>query len=77
MAEEILAPLAGKIIQMDLEVGKAVEEDDEIMVIEAMKMETPIFVPCDGVVREVRVKEGDEVAENDVLAVIDEKHIEG
>ena len=56
MAEEILAPLAGKIIQMDLEVGKAVEEDDEIMVIEAMKMETPVFAPCSGTIKEIKVK---------------------
>jgi biotin carboxyl carrier protein len=36
-------------------------------------METPVFAPCDGVVKEVSVKEGDEVSENAVLAVIDEK----
>ena len=53
MAEEILAPLAGKVIRMDLEVGKAVEEDEEILMIEAMKMETPVFAPCSGTVREL------------------------
>jgi acetyl-CoA carboxylase biotin carboxyl carrier protein len=72
MAEEILAPLAGKIVQLNLEVGAKVEEDDEAMVIEAMKMETPVFVPCDGTVKELKVKEGDEVEEDDVLAIIDE-----
>jgi acetyl-CoA carboxylase biotin carboxyl carrier protein len=72
MAEEILAPLAGKIIQLDLEVGKHVEEDEEVLVIEAMKMETPVFAPCSGTVAEIQVQEGDEVEEDDVLAVIDE-----
>jgi biotin carboxyl carrier protein len=71
MAEEILAPLAGKIIQMDLEVGKAVEEDDEIMVIEAMKMETPVFAPCSGTIKEIKVKKGDDVEEDDILAIIE------
>lgn len=71
MAEEIVAPLAGKIVKMNLEVGQTVEEDDEALVIEAMKMETPIFVPCDGTVKEIRVKEGDQVEEDDVLAVIE------
>lgn len=71
MAEEILAPLAGKIVKINLEVGARVEEDDEALVIEAMKMETPIFVPCDGTVKEIRVKEGDDVEEDDVLAVIE------
>lgn len=71
MAEEILAPLAGKVVAVNIAVGDAVEEDEEAMVIEAMKMETPIFVPCNGTVKEIRVKEGAEVEEDDVLAVIE------
>jgi biotin carboxyl carrier protein len=72
MTEEVLAPLAGKIIQMDLEVGQAIEEDDEILVIEAMKMETPVFAPCSGTIKEINVSEGDDVEEDDLLAIIDE-----
>jgi len=72
MAEKILAPLAGSIIQLNLEVGASVEEDEEIIVIEAMKMETPVFCPCDGTVKEIKVKEGDQVEEDDVLAIIDD-----
>lgn len=71
MAENIEAPLAGKIIEMNLTVGQSVEEDEEILVIEAMKMETPVFAPCTGTVKEIKVKEGDEVEEDQVLAVID------
>ena len=70
MAEEILAPLAGKIIEINIEAGAAVEEDDEAMIIEAMKMETPIYVPANGTVEKINVKVGDEVEEDDVLAVI-------
>ncbi len=76
MTQKILAPLDGKVFQVVIKPGDTVEEDEEILVIEAMKMETPIFVPFDGVVKEVRVKEGDDVMENDILAVIDQKHIE-
>jgi acetyl-CoA carboxylase biotin carboxyl carrier protein len=76
MTREILAPLDGKVFQLKVKPGDTLEEDEEIMVIEAMKMETPIFAPCDGTIREVKVKEEDQVAENDVLAIIDEKHIE-
>jgi acetyl-CoA carboxylase biotin carboxyl carrier protein len=76
MTQEIVAPLDGKVFQLKIKAGDRVEEDEEILVIEAMKMETPVFVPCDGTVREIRVKEGDEVAENDVLAIIDEELIE-
>lgn len=70
MAEDILAPLAGKVVKINLEAGAAVEEDEEALIIEAMKMETPVYVPCDGTVTEIKVKVGDEVEEDDVLAVI-------
>ncbi len=71
MSQEILAPLAGKIIQLNITVGSAVEEDEEILVIEAMKMETPVFAPVGGTVRTISVNTGDEVEEEQVLAVID------
>ncbi len=71
MSEKILAPLAGKIIQLNIEVGAAVEEDQEILVIEAMKMETPVFAPVTGTVSAIGVSTGDEVEEDQVLAVID------
>ncbi len=76
MTQKILAPLDGKVFQVMVKSGDTVEEDEEILVIEAMKMETPIFAPCDGTVKEVGVKEGDDVLENDILAVIDPRHIE-
>lgn len=72
MTEEILAPLAGKIIQMNLKVGQTVDEDEEILVIEAMKMETPVFAPIGGTIKEINVGEGDEVEEDQVIAIIDE-----
>ena len=72
MAQEITAPLAGKVLQMDLEVGAKIEEDEEALIIEAMKMETPIYAPCNGTVKEIKVKEGDTVEEDDVLVIIEE-----
>ena len=41
------------------------------MVIEAMKMETPIFAPCSGTISKIVVKEGDAVEEDDLLAIIE------
>jgi biotin carboxyl carrier protein len=72
MTQEITAPLAGKVLQMDLEVGAKIEEDEEALVIEAMKMETPIYSPCNGTVKEIKVKEGDTVEEDDVLVIVEE-----
>ncbi len=71
MAQEVLAALAGDIWKISVEVGDTVEEDDEVFVVEALKMEIPVYAPCDGTVSEIRVKKGDSVEEDDVLAIID------
>ena len=71
MAEEVLAPLAGNIWEIIVEVGDTVEEDDDLLVIEALKMENLIYAPCDGKVSEIKVKKGDQVEEDAVLILID------
>ncbi len=71
MAEEIRAPLAGKIVQINISVGDQVQDEDEVLVMEAMKMETPVFSPCDGTIKEINIKEGDAVEEDQLLAVIE------
>jgi len=71
MAEEVRAPLAGSIWAVLVEVGSKVEEDDELVVIEALKMENPVYSPCAGTVKEVKVKKGDKVEDNDVIVVIE------
>jgi biotin carboxyl carrier protein len=70
LEHEITAPLAGEVLKVFLEVGALVEEDDDALTIEALKMETAIYAPCTGTVKEVRVKPGDKVEEDDVLAVL-------
>jgi biotin carboxyl carrier protein len=71
MAEEVKAPLAGNIWMVNVSVGDTVEEDQELVIIEALKMENPVYAPCSGKIAEVRVRKGDQVDEDDVLAVID------
>jgi len=71
MAEEIRAPLAGNIWSVLVEVGARVEEEDELLVIEAMKMENLVYSPCAGTIKEVRVKKGDKVEDDDVMIVIE------
>ena len=70
MEEEVLAPLAGKVLSVAVEIGTTVEEDDEVLVLEAMKMETVVYAPCDGEVVAVAVQVGDQVEEDDPLATI-------
>ena len=71
MAEEVRAPLAGNIFNVLVEPGAKVEEDDELLVIEALKMENPVYSPCAGTVKEIKVKKGDKVEDDDVLLVIE------
>lgn len=71
MAEEIRAPLAGKIVNVLVEPGASVQQDDELVVIEALKMENMVYAPCAGTVREVKVKKGDKVEEDALLLVIE------
>jgi acetyl-CoA carboxylase biotin carboxyl carrier protein len=68
---ELISPIAGNVWKINISVGQKVEVDDEAIILEALKMETPIFIDDSGTVSEIRVKEGDAVNEGDVLAVID------
>jgi biotin carboxyl carrier protein len=68
---EILAPMAGKIIEIKVNVGDSVHEDDEVAVIEAMKMEMPIMAYSDGKVKEIKVAKGDSVEADQVLMIIE------
>ena len=72
MATEVFAPLAGNVWEVLVQVGDQVEEDDELVIIEALKMENPVYAPCDGKVSEIKVKKGDVVEDDDVLMTIDE-----
>ena len=68
---EVLAPMAGKIIDVKVAVGDTVNEDDELLIMEAMKMEMPIVSTASGKIKEIKCKKGDSVAADDVLVVIE------
>jgi biotin carboxyl carrier protein len=54
-----------------VKVGDRIEENDQVAVLEAMKMEMPIVAPVTGTVKEVSVKAGQEVEAEAVIAVIE------
>jgi acetyl-CoA carboxylase biotin carboxyl carrier protein len=68
---DVKAPMAGKVIEVKVQVGDSVSEDDEVIILEAMKMERPIVAPASGKVSEVKCQKGDSVAADDVLMVIE------
>ncbi|ARK20504.1 MULTISPECIES: acetyl-CoA carboxylase biotin carboxyl carrier protein subunit [Sporosarcina] len=68
---EITASMAGSVWKVLVKVGDEVEEDQDIAILESMKMEIPIATDFDGVVKEVKVNEGEFVNEGDVIAIIE------
>ena len=68
---QVLAPLAGKVLDVLVQVGAKVEEDDELIVIEALKMENTVYAPAAGTVKEIKVKKGESVEDEAVLLVIE------
>jgi biotin carboxyl carrier protein len=52
--------------------GQAVTAHEPLVVLEAMKTETPVLSPYDAIVRRLHVGEGDQVAAGDVLLELEE-----
>lgn len=71
MATPIEAPMVGKVLQVVVQVGDTVEEDDTVIVMEAMKMEINVVAPVAGRVAEINVAPGDSVDTDQVVAVIE------
>jgi acetyl-CoA carboxylase biotin carboxyl carrier protein len=63
--------MAGNMWKILVQVGDAVAEEQEVAILESMKMEIPIESDFEGTVTEIRIKEGDFVNEGDVIVVLD------
>ncbi len=71
MATPVTVPMVGKIVSVTVKVGDKVKEDDQVALLEAMKMEMPVVAPASGTVKEVKVVAGQEVESEAVIAVIE------
>ena len=67
---EVTAPMPGKVLRVLAKVGDTVSANDNLLILEAMKMENEIPAGRDGKVLEIRVSEGSAVNSGDVLVVI-------
>ncbi len=65
--ENVKAPMPGKVLDVMVEEGSEVSEGDQLLVLEAMKMENVIKAPGDGTVKAVHVNVADPVEKNAVL----------
>ena len=68
---EVKAELVGNVWKIKTEPGASVAEEDELLILESMKMEIPVTAPRAGTVTEVRVREGEVVKEGQVLVVLE------
>lgn len=68
---EINAPMGGKVLDVKVNVGDVVNENDEVLILEAMKMELPVVATSSGTVKEVRCNKGDAVEADAVLIVLE------
>ncbi len=68
---EMRAPMPGLIVDVKANVGQVVLTGDTLLVLEAMKTQQPFVAPFEGIVKELPVKKGDQVAEGDLLALIE------
>lgn len=64
------AQAAGKVFSVDATVGQAVKKGDTVVVLEVMKMETPVVAPQDGTIASIDVAKGDSVEVGSVLATM-------
>jgi acetyl/propionyl-CoA carboxylase alpha subunit len=71
-SSSVAAPMPGTVIKVLVEPGATVQAREPLVVLEAMKMETPLVSPYAATVRAVHVREGDRVAGGAVLVELDE-----
>jgi pyruvate carboxylase subunit B len=67
----LFAPMPGMIVEVKCKLGDTVSSGDEVIILEAMKMQNPLPAPKDGVVKAINVKAGDSVDGDDVLLIIE------
>ena len=66
----ISSQIPGRVISISINKGDSVKKGDSIVVLESMKMQVAIKSPRDGIIKELRVKEGQSISRNDVVAIL-------
>ena len=69
-SNSILAPIAGKVVDVKVNVGDVVKKGQTVAIIEAMKLENEIQSQFDGKVVEIKTSKGSQVNNKDVLIVL-------
>ena len=67
----VKSEITGNMWKIETAVGDLVEEEQQVAIIESMKMEIPVFAPVTGRVTEILITEGEPIAEDQPLFVIE------
>ncbi len=67
MIQKMSAPMPGLILEILVEVGQAVKENDNLLILTAMKMENSLLSPRDGIIKSIAINVGDSVIKGDLL----------
>ena len=68
---KLLSQIPGRVVSIMVKAGDQIKKGDSVIVLESMKMQVAVKAHKDGQVRETKVKIGDTVSRNDVVAVIE------
>jgi acetyl-CoA carboxylase biotin carboxyl carrier protein len=68
---ELKSEISGRVIEVSVAEGDAIEEGQQICLLESMKMEVPVEAPRVGTIRELLIEEGDVLAEGQTIAILD------
>jgi biotin carboxyl carrier protein len=63
----IKAPMPGLILEINVQVGQSVQENDTLLVLEAMKMENAFLSPREGIIKSIAVEKGNAVEKGQLL----------
>lgn len=66
----VISPLAGRVVTISVQTGQTVKEGDQLLVLEAMKMNNYIYAPRSGRVSAIFVKADDAVEEGQTLLTL-------
>jgi acetyl-CoA carboxylase biotin carboxyl carrier protein len=67
----VKSEIAGNVWKIVAQVGDKLDEEGEVAILESMKMEIPVLSPRAGTIKEIRVTEGEAIAEGQVVAVLE------
>jgi len=67
----VKSEIAGNVWKIQTKPGDRIEVDGEIMILESMKMEIPVLSPKAGIIKEIKVSEGEAIGEGQLVAILD------